>query len=229
VISEAGEKTIKTDGDDANKKQKRKELKAKIASLKKSIEEQITSRKLLEQKVSDVKKEIQELRARQDNSKTENFQVPTSGTALSPSGKCGELESKQGSKKNAWIKQYFALDPENHLLKCYEDATRSRLVCDIELTDAEIYSTVEVSGTVKPLYFNIRTSSCDFLLRTRSEEDKNVWVQQLRANCRRSENNSSPKKTNTETKTKFLGKTLDEKRMETEKQNKTKQKTEKHV
>eukprot|EP01116_Phalansterium_solitarium_P000393 TRINITY_DN10263_c0_g1_i1.p1 TRINITY_DN10263_c0_g1~~TRINITY_DN10263_c0_g1_i1.p1 ORF type:complete len:239 (-),score=16.68 TRINITY_DN10263_c0_g1_i1:383-1060(-) len=123
----------------------------------------------------------------------------------------GVLE-KKGTVRHNWLKRWFELDSEQHYLNYYDNpkGSQSEPRGSIPLINATCYAHVEKKGQVKPLFFNIRTETRDFLLKALSKEDKAQWVAAIKAQCIKGNLTPEMRKQLMRKGSSFIGKTQDD-------------------
>jgi len=93
----------------------------------------------------------------------------------------GWLDKKGLSPGHPWAKRYFVLQGSN--LSYYEDERKQGEPKIFTLKNATCFAHVEKKGTVKELFFNIRTEFRDLLLRASNKEEKDKWVSAIKGAC----------------------------------------------
>jgi hypothetical protein len=78
------------------------------------------------------------------------------------------------------------------------------------LTNATCFAHVEKKGTTKPLFFNIRTETRDFLIRAESAEDKAEWVKLIKTQGVKGELSAEGRKHLAKKASTFIGRTSEE-------------------
>lgn len=171
-----------------------KEMSEEMARLKEEVgikksETPEPTKKETTPRVKEKKKKTSDL---QDSSENEGEAAKTA-TSDDSIVKEGILE-KKGSIRHKWSKKYFVLDKTTNYLSYY-DKKGVRISLKfinqqdklpkgvIPLINATCYAHVEKKGAVKPLFFNIRTETNDFLIRASSAEEKAEWVKVIKQYC----------------------------------------------
>jgi len=120
--------------------------------------------------------------------------------------------SKKGAIRHNWIKRWFELDSETHYLNYYDNPKGSQTEPrgSVPLVNATCYAHVEKKNEVKPLFFNIRTETRDFLLKAHSKEDKDSWVAAIKTQCIKGNLTPDMRRQLMRKGSSFIGKTTDE-------------------
>jgi len=121
----------------------------------------------------------------------------------------GFLE-KKGAIRHNWLKRWFELDAKNKYLSYYDKKGDAQPKGVIPLTNATCYAHVEKKGVVKPLFFNIRTETRDFLIRAEIPEDKSEWVKLIKSQCVKGQLSPEGKRHLMKKSSTFIGRTTEE-------------------
>jgi len=121
----------------------------------------------------------------------------------------GFLE-KKGAIRHNWRKRYVVLDSDQKFLLYYVRKGDAQPKGVIPLVNATCYAHVEKKGTVKPLFFNIRTETRDFLMRAETNEEKGEWVKLIKTQCIKGEVSAEAKKHLAKKASSFIGRTTEE-------------------
>jgi len=121
----------------------------------------------------------------------------------------GFLE-KKGAIRHNWRKRWFELDSTQKFLCYYVKKGDTQAKGVIPLTNATCYAHVEKKGSVKPLFFNIRTETRDFLIRAESPEEKVEWVKLIKTQCIKGQLSPEGKKHLAKKASSFIGRTTED-------------------
>jgi len=116
----------------------------------------------------------------------------------------GWLNKKNGNS-HKWKKKWFVLEVAKKQLLYYEKEESSEPPSMIPLTNAACFAHVERKGVVKPLLFNVRTETRDFLFRADTKEEKDKWVRGIKFNSHKGELSLEEKKALMSKKKSFVG------------------------
>lgn len=166
---------------------------------------------------SDTKEANEESSSEEEESSSEKEQEPKEKapveTSEEPSNnpilKEGFLE-KKGAIRHNWLKRWFELDSKNKYLIYYDKKGDLHTKGVIPLTNATCYAHVEKKGVTKPLFFNIRTETRDFLIRAESQEEKNAWVKLIKSQCVKGELTPEGRKYLSKKSSTFIGRASEE-------------------
>lgn len=126
-----------------------------------------------------------------------------------PVVKGGWLE-KKGAIRHNWLKRWFELDSNEKFLYYYDKKGDAQAKGVIPLTNATCYAHVEKKGVVKPLFFNIRTETRDFLIRAETPEEKGDWVKAIKSQCVKGTLSPEAKKHLQRKASSFIGRTTED-------------------